>query len=569
MNAVAPLPDHDALATLLLAAGVIGQDQLRIARMEQQRAPRPLADLLLGLGFLSESALRGVISEASGRRPVDLARSLPDDAALALVPVEFARRNQLLPLSLDTDRGVLTIATAATDDRAVIDKLLALCPQLRRVECLLAAGPELGRAIERHYGRAQSLESILHELETGAPPPPQRPGGEGHPQALVRLVDALLLDAVKRDASDIHFEPEAHHLRVRCRIDGVLRQTRALHATYWPAMAVRIKVLAGLNIAETRVPQDGRFSFDVAGHAIDFRVSCMPTLHGENVVLRLLDRSKGVVPLSDLGLGAGDLAALEAMIARPEGLILVTGPTGSGKTTTLYSLLAHLNTEARSIMTLEDPVEYPMPRLRQTQVADSGRIGFAEGVRAMLRQDPDVLLIGEIRDADTAAMALRAAVTGHQVYSTLHAGSALGALPRLRELGVSPEMLAGNLIGIVAQRLVRRLCPDCAETVAIEPWARPYLATNDSTAATRMQARGCARCNFQGYRGRLALMEILPVDTGLDDLLARGANRSDLLAHAQRQGHVGLAAAGLARVRAGDTTLEELLRVVDVRGARR
>ena len=277
-----------------------------------------------------------------------------------------------------------------------------------------------------------SIDGILHEIETGEIDWRSLAAtSDEYSQPVVRLIDAVLTDAVKRDASDVHFEPEQNFLRIRYRIDGLLRQIRALHKPYWPAMAVRIKVMSNMNIAETRAPQDGRISLNISGRLVDFRVSAQPTIHGENVVLRILDRQKGIVPLDQVGLDDAQLDQLKLMIARPEGIILVTGPTGSGKTTTLYSVLNHINEEGINIMTLEDPVEYPMSMIRQTSVAEAAKLDFANGVRSMMRQDPDVILVGEIRDAATAEMAFRAAMTGHQVYSTLHTTPAIGAVPRL------------------------------------------------------------------------------------------------------------------------------------------
>src|ERR1035437_7824198 len=278
---------------------------------------------------------------------------------------------------------------------------------------------------------------------------------------MVRLVNALLVDAVKRGSSDIHFEPEYAFLRIRYRIDGVLDTVRSLHKTYMPGMTVRIKVISGMNIAETRAPQDGRLSLTLNGRPIDFRVSTHPTIHGENIVLRILNREKSIISIDKLNLTKPTHAKLNLMLARPEGILIVTGPTGSGKTTTLYSLLAQVNDETVNIMTLEDPVEYPVTLMRQTSVNDAVRLDFANGIRSMMRQDPDIILVGEIRDHDTAEMAFRAAMTGHQVFSTLHTNSAIRALPRLLDLGLQADVLAGNIIGIVAQRLVRSLFPQC------------------------------------------------------------------------------------------------------------
>ncbi len=384
-------------------------------------------------------------------------------------------------------------------------------------------------------------------------------------QPVVRLIDAILTDAVKHGASDIHFEPEANFLRIRYRIDGMLRQIRALHKSYWPAMTVRIKVLSGMNIAEMRAPQDGRIGLTVSGRTIDFRVAAQPTIHGENIVLRVLDRQKGIVPLEGLGLAEDHLHQLKLMISRPEGIILVTGPTGSGKTTTLYSVLNHINSEGIHIMTLEDPVEYPMAMVRQTSVAEAAKLDFANGIRSMMRQDPDVILVGEIRDAETAEMAFRAAMTGHQVYSTLHTNSAIGAVPRLLDIGVLPDIMAGNIIGIVAQRLVRRLCDYCKTPYHAEPHEIRLLgALGEGPHPVLFRPTGCELCDFQGYRGRLAIMELLRIDAGIDELIARRATTHEIRNRALLQGFTTLADDGMQRVLDGTTSLEELARVVDL-----
>ncbi len=381
---------------------------------------------------------------------------------------------------------------------------------------------------------------------------------------MVRLISALLADAVERGGSDIHFEPEQNFLRIRYRIDGVLRQIRSLHKTYWPAMAVRLKVMAKMNIAETRAPQDGRISASLSGRVIDFRVASLPTTHGENLVLRILDRQKGIVPLDKLGLDETQLELLKRMISRPEGIILVTGPTGSGKTTTLYSILNHINSDAINVMTLEDPVEYPMTLIRQTSVAEAAKLDFANGIRAMMRQDPDVILVGEIRDQETAEMAFRAAMTGHQVYSTLHTNSAAGAFPRLLDIGIVPDILAGNIIGILAQRLVRKLCRTCRQSYDPDERERRLLGMSPSEPIALFRAVGCEQCDYQGYRGRQSILELLKIDAGIDELIARRATAREILTAARASGFKTLADDGVRLVRAGATGLEELMRVVDL-----
>jgi len=562
----APVFQHRPLGQILISEGILSEDQLRIALLEQMKSNQPIGKLLVSLGFVSEATLRDALSESLGTQSIDLSRAVIDPQALKLVPREIAQRHHLLPLDFDIASQRLILAVADINDIVGLDRVRSLVAEGVQLETLLAGESEIDRAIDQYYGYELSIDGILHEIETGEIDWKSLSASDDeYSQPVVRLIDSILTDAVKREASDIHFEPEANFLRIRYRIDGMLRQIRALHKSYWPAMTVRIKVLSGMNIAETRAPQDGRIGLTVSGRQVDFRVAAQPTIHGENVVLRILDRQKGIVPLEDLGLAEDHLHQLKLMISRPEGIILVTGPTGSGKTTTLYSILNHINGEGVHIMTLEDPVEYPMALVRQTSVAESAKLDFANGIRSMMRQDPDVILVGEIRDAETAEMAFRAAMTGHQVYSTLHTNSAIGAMPRLLDIGVLPDIMAGNIIGIVAQRLVRHLCPHCKAPYRAEAHEMRLLGlTDDSPRPLIYRPTGCELCDFQGYRGRLAIMELLRIDSSLDELIARRATANEIRAHAQARGFRPLADDGLRRVLEGATALEELARVVDL-----
>ncbi|HZX27261.1 MAG TPA: GspE/PulE family protein, partial [Telluria sp.] len=318
-------------------------------------------------------------------------------------------------------------------------------------------------------------------------------------------------------------------------------------------------------IAESRAPQDGRISIKFSGRSIDFRASAQPTTHGENLVLRILDRQKGIVPLEGLGLNEDELHLLRLIIARPDGVILVTGPTGSGKTTTLYSVLNHINTESINIMTLEDPVEYPMNMIRQTSVNEAVKLSFADGIRSMMRQDPDVILVGEIRDRETAEMAFSAAMTGHQVYSTLHTNSAIGSVARLLDIGIAPDIMAGNIIGIVAQRLVRRLCVHCKLSMPAGELERRLLGLHpDDAPVTIYRAVGCGHCSHQGYRGRMAIMEILKITPEIDEMIARRASTRELRNAAVAAGFRTLIDDGMRRVLEGTTSLDEVSRVVDL-----
>ena len=554
------------LGQILISEGILSEDQLRIALLEQMKCNQPIGKLLVSLGFVTEATLRQALSESLGKQSIDLRNAVVDPQALKLVPRELAKRHHLLPLDYEASSRRLTLALADINDIVGLDRVRAQLEEGTEIETLLAGESEIDHAIDQYYGHELSIDGILHEIETGEIDWKSLSAADNeYSQPVVRLIDSILTDAVKREASDIHFEPEANFLRIRYRIDGMLRQIRALHKSYWPAMTVRIKVLSGMNIAEMRAPQDGRISLTVSGRPIDFRVASQPTIHGENIVLRILDRQKGIVPLEELGLAEAHLHQLKLMISRPEGIILVTGPTGSGKTTTLYSVLNHINAEGIHIMTLEDPVEYPMAMVRQTSVAEAAKLDFANGIRSMMRQDPDVILVGEVRDAETAEMAFRAAMTGHQVYTTLHTNSAIGAVPRLLDIGVLPDIMAGNIIGIIAQRLIRRLCPHCKTPYHAEPHEIRLLGPlGEGPRPVLFRPTGCELCDFQGYRGRIAIMELLRIDASIDELIARRATTHEIRSCALLQGFTTLADDGLNRVLDGVTSLEELARVVDL-----
>ncbi len=553
------------LGNMLVAKGVISEDQLRIAMQEQGNTHQPLGRLLVRLGFLSEATIRDVLSENLGQESVDLSTVIVDPAALALIPKDVARRYQLLPLSVDKPGRVLTIVIADPDNIIALDQLRALLKDEYHLITQLASESDILRSIDQYYGFELSIDGILHEIEPGEMEYQTLQSGVNEfSQPVVRLIDALLTEAVQRGASDIHFEPESSFLRIRYRIDGVLRQMRSLHKSFWPAMVVRMKVMSGMNIAETRAPQDGRISLRLSGRPIDFRVASHPTTHGENFVLRILDRQKGIVPLAQTGLDERALNTLKMIIAKPEGIVLVTGPTGSGKTTTLYSVLNHVNTESVNIMTLEDPVEYPISLIRQTSINEAAKLDFATGIRSMMRQDPDIILVGEIRDHPTAEMAFRAAMTGHQVYSTLHTNSAIGAIPRLLDIGILPDIMAGNIIGIIAQRLVRVLCKECKYPYVPDAMERKLLSIPLHQDVTLYRAAGCEACNHQGYKGRMAIMELLKMDYDLDDLVSRRASTRQIRELALAKGFSPLAVDGIRRIQQGLTSLAEVSRVVDL-----
>ncbi len=552
------------LGDQLIDKGIVTSDQVAIAITEQKKSGKPLGQTLVDLGFVSESIMRDMLSESMGRQSIDLSHAVPDQDAIKLLTKQIASRHTVLPVSFNAETKRLQLAMTDIYDVIVLDRIRSVLAADIEVEPLLAAEGEIRHAIDQFYGYELSVDGILREIETGVVDYHSlEVSGSEYSQPLVRLVDAILSDAVKRDASDLHFEPEQGFLRLRYRIDGVLQQIRSLHKDYWSAIAVRLKVMSGMNIAETRTPQDGRISLKVGGHQIDFRVSVLPTTHGENIVLRVLDRSKGIVPLDKLGLHIANLDLLKLLMSRPEGIILVTGPTGSGKTTTLYSMLNFRKSVEVNIMTLEDPVEYPMDMIRQTSINEVAKMDFASGIRSLMRQDPDIILVGEVRDEATAEMALRAAMTGHQVFTTLHTNSALGAIPRLTDIGVKPEIMAGNIIGIVGQRLLRTLCKHCKRAKPADEFEQLVLGVD--SAVTLYEPVGCERCRG-GFKGRVSVMEVLKMDDELDELIASRATPRELLKQALANGFVTMADDGIRRVLMGETTIEELSRVVDLTG---
>ncbi len=553
------------IGEIMVQQGLISQDQLRIALIEQEHNDLPLGRQLVRLGFVTEAMVRDTLASTIGTESIDLSTVVADIDALQMVPQDFSRRYHLLPVAFEETTSTMVVAMADLFNVVALDQLRAMLGGQIQLRPVLAAEAQLEEYIDQFYGYELSVDGILREIETGEIDYQSLSAdGNEYTQPVVRLVGALLMDAVKRGASDIHFEPEQAFLRIRYRIDGVLQQIRSLHKSYWGGVAVRLKVVSGLDIAETRAPQDGRLNMNLCGRPIDFRVSTHPTIHGENIVLRVLDREKSIIPMERMGLRSETLEELRLMMTRPEGILIVTGPTGSGKTTTLYSMLTSQNTAAVNIMTLEDPVEYPVTMMRQTSVAEVNKVDFANGIRSIMRQDPDIILVGEIRDEDTATMAFRAAMTGHQVFSTLHTNSALGVFPRLSDIGILPDIMAGNIIGVVAQRLVRVLCPHCKEAYEPDEFERKILRLKPNDKPQIYRAKGCQLCNVNGYRGRMAIIELLRIDSDMDALISRRAHLDELQKMAFDKGFTTLAQDGVRRILEGYTSIKEVMRVIDL-----
>lgn len=552
-------PKSGFLGETLCELGLITKDQLEIALKEQQQCTKErvrLGETLCELGFISESVLSEYLAGKQGKRFIDVTSILPDPEMLKIVPDTLAKRFRLLPVGLEND--VATVAMADVTNIVAIDRLRTLFGRQIRVNPVAAAPEAIDAAIDAAYGGSHNIGNILKEIETGQVDMAvvAERGQYAHP--IVRLVETLLVEAIKHGASDIHFEPEGRILRVRLRIDGELTPIHTLHADYWPPVALRLKLLASLNIAETRVPQDGRIQYHIGNREIDFRVATIPTIHGESITLRILDKNRAVITLPELGFSARNLVQVDHLLSRPEGIILLTGPTGSGKTSTLYSMLKMVNNPSQKIVTLEDPVEYTLPLLQQTNIHEEAGLTFGAGVRSLMRHDPDIMLVGEIRDEDTAIMAIRSAMTGHKVFSTLHANSAVHSFARLVDVGAPRSLIPGAVIGIIAQRLVRRLCPKCRIQVPMPPEDIERLGRGNSQATFCRVGPGCQACRGKGYRGRIAVSEVLTVNEAIDDLVARAATPAEILLAAKENGFRPMVEDGIDRLQEGVVDRDDL-----------
>lgn len=541
----------------LSQAQLITPDQLEIARLESKTLKKPIEFCLVDLGFISEHALAEASSKAKGVEHLSLKHAVLDPELIKRIPQQIAEQHKIL--ALEFEDGVLRLAVVDVYNVPAFDKVRSLLTGIKEIQPVVVSESDLLEAIDRYYGYEMSINGLLKEIESGRGVVSDV---DSYISPTVRLVDAIILDAVKVGASDIHFEPEGAYMRVRYRIDGLLRQIRTLHSSYWPAMCVRVKVISNLNIAESRKPQSGRFSFNIGPREVDFRVASHPTVHGENLVLRILDKSRSLLSLEQLGYSDRVSAQIKDSLQKPEGVFIFTGPTGCGKTTSLYSILSHISSIHVNIMTLEEPVEYTLPLIRQSDIKET--FSFADGVRSILRQDPDIILIGEIRDQPTAHMALRAAMTGHQVFSTLHTNEAVSAIDRLEDLGLNRNLLASHVTTVIAQRLVRRLCPHCKVK---EPVTSREVDLLGCAAGTEIyKAKGCAHCHHSGYRGRMAIAEVLTFTPTLQDMIHKGMSLQKIKGQAVKDGMVPLFQDARLRVLSGDTSVDEMLRTIDLKG---
>lgn len=545
------------LRAYLLQSGLISIDQIKIAEIEQVKQGIRLEEILINLGFLSDQVLREIIANSKGISIFNLEESIIDVHLLVNFPKNIAEDYQVLPMFYEKE--TLHAALVDVDDLMALDQLRRFFPHIIHIIPYVATAPDLGQAIDKAYGHALSIEGLLQEIETKGNKDSFHIEG-----AASSFINTILIDAVKRKASDIHFEPEGIFVRCRYRLDGVLRQICTFHRQYWSMLLIRLKIMSEMDITESRLPHHGRFSFIVANREVDFRAASHPTVHGENFVVRILDKRHSLLPLENLGFKEDSIHLIKQLIKTPQGLIVVTGPTGSGKTTTLYSILQYIASTDVNIMTLEEPVEYELPLIRQTEVREPGGVSFIEGIRSILRQDPDIIFIGEVRDDETAKMALRAAMTGHLVLTTLHTNNAFDIIARFKDLGLSAQMLAGHLRGVIAQRLLRKLCSFCKFETKVNEKEQSIFQKYNQENSVLYKAEGCQQCGFTGYHGRIAVAETLVFDEKMDSLLSEG-KIFELRDYAQAQGFQSMMQAGLSLVREGGVNMAEIERVIGLR----
>jgi type IV pilus assembly protein PilB len=542
------------LGDLLVDSSIISAEQLQEALKEQQKTKQKLGDLLITQGYITEQQLIEVLEFQLGIPHVSLFKYQIDPSIAQIIPESLARRYQAIPIKKEGSK--LLVAMADPLDYFAIEELRMSTGF--RIEPAISSKEELQRAIARHYGLQDSMSQMLIELPTQDEIRETEITNEDSP--VVRLVNQMIQQAMQLRVSDIHVDPGESNVAIRYRLDGVLRTERTIPKQMQGFITARLKIMAKLNIAERRLPQDGRMKLQFDMRTLDIRVSSLPTIHGEKIVLRLLDLSTGVKSIDLLGFNGHNYTLFKEMIERPYGMILITGPTGSGKTTTLYSALSHLNKETANIITVEDPVEYQLEGINQVHVNPTIGLSFAAGLRSILRQDPNIVMVGEIRDAETAEIAIRASLTGHLVLSTLHTNDAVSSITRLRDMGIEPYLIASSLIGVVAQRLVRRICLDCKTSYTPTEQEKILLVNRGIKAEKLYRGNGCGSCNKTGYRGRVAIHEILGINDEIRRLVSDFTTMEELRKAALDQGMIQLMDDGLAKVSQGITTLQEVIR---------
>ncbi|HWH28188.1 MAG TPA: ATPase, T2SS/T4P/T4SS family [Mycobacteriales bacterium] len=554
------------IGEVLVSQGLLSEEQLQSALAEQRNAPpgqsrKRLGQVVIDMGLATERQVAEALAEALGLPLVDLGRTMVVPEAVKLLPRAVAERSGVLVMERNGNR--ITVATADPTNVVALDDV-KLYTGATELNVLVAPDSQVRDHLSRSWSLSEDSSDVhtLFEDMDESPTEVDDSSAAVESAPIVRLVDVVLADAVRARASDVHVEPQAGELRIRYRVDGLLRDVMTVPKNATSATVSRIKIVSGLDIAERRRPQDGRAKLHVDGMTVEARVSTLPTLHGEKVVIRLLPRADNVPMLGRTGLTAPQLELINNALVQSQGLVLITGPTGSGKTNTLYAGIQQVSTPDRNIVTLEDPVEIQVPGITQVQVSEKQGLTFARGLRSVLRQDPDIVLVGEVRDAETAELALKASLTGHLVLTTLHTNDAVAAVTRLVDMGVEPFLVASSLTLVVAQRLVRRPCEACAAPYVPSPRTLALLGLSDKDLAEArpMRGKGCAECAGTGYRGRMGVFEVLPVTAQLRQVLLTTPTEAAIGAAARANGMMTLRASALAAAHRGETTYEEVLR---------
>ncbi|MBI2902026.1 MAG: type IV-A pilus assembly ATPase PilB [Candidatus Methylomirabilis oxyfera] len=556
---------------MLIKAHLITGEQLEQALTLQKTSGGRIGSNLARLGYISEEEISAFLGRQYGVPPADLANIKIDPAIIKLVPAEVADKHLLIPLS--RAGSILTVAMADPSDIFAIDDVRFMTGY--NVKPMVAPESSIRLVLNKYYDTAGLAQTLVKDFQRKEQPGADRDGGEidlaelyraSEDAPVIKLVNLVLTDAIRKGASDIHLEPYEKGFRIRFRVDGVLYEVMSPPPSLHAAVSSRVKIMARLDIAERRMPQDGRIKVKLGQRELDLRVSTVPTLFGEKVVMRLLDRSSLELDMSKLGFEPRTLTTFEKAILAPYGMILVTGPTGSGKTTTLYSALTRLNSPETNIMTAEDPVEYNLAGINQVQANSDIGLNFPALLRSFLRQDPDIIMVGEIRDYDTAEIAIKAALTGHLVLSTVHTNDAPSTVNRLISMGIPPYLVAASLHLLLAQRLVRRVCGECRQEVTVPAVALQDIGFTEAEAQrlTCYRGKGCMACSDTGYRGRIALYEVMLLNDEIREAILRGASAIELRELGRKHGMITLRESGLQKIREGVSTLDEVARVTSL-----
>lgn len=545
------------LGDILVESGMITKDELMTALQDQKETGARLGDQLVQMEAVTEQQMIEVLEFQLGIPHINLYKQKIDQKIIGIIDEELARRYQLIPVERLGDR--LTVAMSDPLDYFALDDLRLSTGF--QIQPAIAKREEISLAINRYYGMQKSIDQMVDNLEPKNEEAAMSEMQQSDDSPVAKMINQLIYQATQEGASDIHIDALETETIIRFRVDGVLRQERTVPKNMHNVLVSRVKILADLNIAEKRLPQDGRFKMDLDLRKIDLRVSILPTVFGEKIVMRLLDTGNVSLGIKRLGFSRSNEDKFTKLINSAYGMILVTGPTGSGKSTTLYSALSNIHSDDVNIITVEDPVEYQLSGINQVQVNTNIGMTFSAGLRSILRQDPDIIMVGEIRDTETAEIALRSALTGHLVLSTLHTNDAISAISRLMDMGIEPFLVSASLSGIVAQRLVRRICPSCAESFDPTEEQLQLYQSHGMTVERLVKGKGCANCNSTGYKGRLAIHETIVIDNQIREMITKKLSDVTYRAYIQEQGFSSMQEDGLMKAAQGLTTLDEVFRV--------